>query len=213
MRVHDCGNFFSIVWYRRWGPYKRAICFFIDIWNHSTSCKSSNKISIIFSQLVNCLCSLAAEQQQRVYVYRHHTGVSKVPTLNRHLIASGGILKYFLIVCRTSPNPHVDISKRNGHRKSWKGPGMIGAPIFFATPLLLLLQGISNLARFQSQWSINHRDWCKNISGSLVSFISSTEAVKFPTIYHWKNEACPGKKTFAFSFIDNIISSSSFEVF
>ena len=139
MRVHDCGNFFSIVWYRRWGPYKRAICFFIDIWNHSTSCKSSNKISIIFSQLVNCLCSLAAEQQQRVYVYRHHTGVSKVPTLNRHLIASGGILKYFLIVCRTSPNPHVDISKRNGHRKSWKGRGMIGAPIFFATPLLLLL--------------------------------------------------------------------------
>ena len=96
------------------------------------------------NRLTVCLCSLAAEQQQRVYVYRHHTGVSKVPTLNRHLIASGGILKYFLIVCRTSPNPHVDISKRNGHRKSWKGRGMIGAPIFFATPLLFLLLSARN---------------------------------------------------------------------
>ena len=35
------------------------------------------------NRLTVCLCSLAAEQQQRVYVYRHHTGVSKVPTFNR----------------------------------------------------------------------------------------------------------------------------------
>ena len=32
-------------------------------------------------------------------------------------------------------------------------------------------------------------------------------------ITEMKNGACPGKKTFAFSFIDKIIPSSSFEVF
>ena len=38
VRVHECGNFFSIVWYRE------------------------------------------TEAQERVYVYRHHSGVSKVKT-------------------------------------------------------------------------------------------------------------------------------------
>ena len=47
VRLHDCGNFYSIVWYR----------------------------------------SLALEEQERVYVYRHHSGVSKVG--HTHMQAQG----------------------------------------------------------------------------------------------------------------------------
>ena len=63
---------------------------------------------------------------------------------------------------------------------------MIGAPIFFATPLLLLLL-LLECKEFQilHDFKVSGRSITEiGAKISQVSFISNTEAVKFPTIYH-----------------------------
>ena len=90
---------------------------------------------------------------------------------------------------------------------------MIGAPIFFATPLLLECKEFQILHDFKvSGRSITE-------IGAKISQAHLLHSFQIPKLFNVqryitgkKMELVPEKKTFAFSFIDNIISSSSFEV-
>ena len=86
---------------------------------------------------------------------------------------------------------------------------MIGAPIFFATPLLLECKEFQILHDFKvSGRSITE-------IGAKISqahLFHSFQIPKLLNVQRYITEKNEEKKSFAFSFIDNIISSSSFEV-
>ena len=93
---------------------------------------------------------------------------------------------------------------------------MIGAPIFFATPLLLLLLECKEF-QILHDFKVSGRSITEiGAKMSQAHLFHSFQIPKLLNVQRYiteKMELVPEKKTFAFSFIDNIISSSSFEVF
>ena len=171
------------------------------------------------NRLTVCLCSLAAEQQQRVYVYRHHTGVSKVPTFSRRPTFNRKwrnleIFSYCL--------PHLTKSAR-WHLKAERASEELKRPrhdwcsdIFCNTAPI----PTSECKEFQILHDFKVSGRSITEIGAKISQDHLLHSFQIPKLLNvqryiteMKNGACPGKKTFAFSFIDNIISSSSFEVF
>ena len=92
---------------------------------------------------------------------------------------------------------------------------MIGAPIFFTS---CTAPPTSECKEFQILHDFKVSGRSITEIGAKISQAHLLHSFQIPKLLNVqryiteRNGACPEKKTFAFSFIDNIISSSSFEV-